>query len=140
MLLIAHAIFAEDTNQKINLEDIERDNLISERRSQTKEVLEGQHTQHLRPPNIQASNSYEVRNCILIFVSAKIILFLLQIQHETDEVSTNDITYTQQEAIPENQQYETHQRSNVQYVTIEPEQYQEEKGNQSTDYLVKENR
>ncbi len=60
MLLIAHTIFAEETNKKINLEDIERDNLISERRSQSKEVLEGQHTQHLRPPSIHASTNYEV--------------------------------------------------------------------------------
>lgn len=59
MLLISHAVFAEDT-KKINLEDIERDNLISERRSQNKEVLEGQHTQHLRPPSIHAPTNYEV--------------------------------------------------------------------------------
>lgn len=62
MLLVAHTIFADDTHKKINLEDIERDNLISERRSQGKEVLEGQHTQHLRPPSIHASTNYEVRH------------------------------------------------------------------------------
>lgn len=62
MLLVAPIIFAEDASKKINLEDIERDNLISERRSQGNEVLEGQHTQHLRPPSIHASTNYEVKH------------------------------------------------------------------------------
>lgn len=108
VLLVAHTIIAEDTNQKINLEDIERDNLISERRTQGKEVLEGQHTQHLRPPSIHASTNYEVR-------------------HGNDAVSTSDITYSHQSQT-ENQ-YENHQENDVQYVTVQPQtvQYQEEK-------------
>lgn len=72
VLLLAHAAFAEDTHQKINLEDIERDNLISERRSQNKEVLEGQHTQHLRPPSIHASTNYEV-NVRCFFVKMQLL-------------------------------------------------------------------
>lgn len=51
---------AEDPHRKIKLEDIERDNLISERRAQGKETLVGQHTQHLRPPAIHAQNAYQV--------------------------------------------------------------------------------
>ncbi|GAB0089735.1 hypothetical protein DMENIID0001_043350 [Sergentomyia squamirostris] len=45
--------------EKIQLEDIERDNLISEQRAKVaSEGLEAQQTQHLRPPGIQAPNSF----------------------------------------------------------------------------------
>lgn len=58
---------AEDPNRKIKLEDIERDNLISERRAQGKETLIGQHTQHLRPPAIHAQSAYQVSLYIFPF-------------------------------------------------------------------------
>lgn len=44
--------------EKIQLEDIERDNLISEQRQKANEGLEAQQTQHLRPPGIQPPNSF----------------------------------------------------------------------------------
>lgn len=55
------AVCLDESKPKINLEDIERDNLISEQRSQNTDIFESQQTQHLRPPSIQATHSsYDV--------------------------------------------------------------------------------
>ncbi|KAJ6633257.1 hypothetical protein Bhyg_15613 [Pseudolycoriella hygida] len=110
MLLVAHLVSCDDSDKKINLEDIERDNLISERRSQSKEVLEGQHTQHIRPPSIHghAATNYKT-------------------QQEAEDVSTNDITYSHQPTAET--QYENHHQNVLQYVTVQPQtvQYEDEK-------------
>lgn len=48
--------------KQIDLEDIERDTLISEQRNNEKESLKTDQTQHLRPPSIIAGSSpYEAR-------------------------------------------------------------------------------
>lgn len=56
-LLVAFAL----AEKQIDLEDIERDTLISEQRNNVKESLKTDQTQHLRPPAINAGSSpYEV--------------------------------------------------------------------------------
>lgn len=69
LLALAIQLNAEDPNRKIKLEDIERDNLISERRAQGKETLIGQHTQHLRPPAIHAQSAYQVSSLYIKFAN-----------------------------------------------------------------------
>lgn len=65
VILLATLTIAE---KQIKLEDIERDNLISERRAiGNTEILQSDQTQHLRPPGIQASSSYEVQQYIFFF-------------------------------------------------------------------------
>ncbi|XP_055694890.1 arginine-glutamic acid dipeptide repeats protein-like [Lutzomyia longipalpis] len=64
ILRVAFVVFlgttmAQGATEKIQLEDIERDNLISEQRTKAaNDGLEVQQTQHLRPPGIQPPNSF----------------------------------------------------------------------------------
>lgn len=52
---------AEQQHKQIKLEDIERDNLISEHKVQHKEILQTQQTQHIRPPHIHnPDDQYQV--------------------------------------------------------------------------------
>lgn len=58
LLMVAFAL----AEKQIDLEDIERDTLISEQRNTEKESLKTDQTQHLRPPSIIAGSSpYEAR-------------------------------------------------------------------------------
>lgn len=55
-LLVAFAL----AEKQIDLDDIERDTLISEQRNNAKESLNTDQSQHIRPPSINAGSSYEV--------------------------------------------------------------------------------
>ena len=56
LLLVAFAL----GEKQIKLEDIERDNLLSEQRTNGNDHLTADASQHLRPPGIHADSTYEV--------------------------------------------------------------------------------
>lgn len=68
LLLVTFAV----AEKQIKLEDIERDNLISERRANSeKDAQNTGQTQHLRQPSISTGSSYEVNSKSLLILFKK---------------------------------------------------------------------
>lgn len=102
ILLLVACAFAE---KQIKLEDIERDNLLNEQKINRKESLHEDQSQHLRPPGILASSSYENTG------------------EGNENELTEDIIYAQQ-GNNANEDYDI-QNQQIQYVTPQP--YEQEK-------------
>ena len=116
------AQYTEEQTRQINLEDIEDDNLLSEKLAQENDPLITQSTQHLRPPSVLAINPY-----------------LTQPHHQAE--SSDDVVGGVVYATPASTNTAAIQYArpdtNVQYVTQPPaEQYTHQQQQQEGNFIL----
>lgn len=112
-LVLITLVHADEQNRQIKLEDIERDNLVSEERAKIRDEggLVAQHSQYLRPSSTVITQSPKFQ----------------QNNHE-QETSSGGVTYAHQQDYEEQQPRQQYSQGGVQYATPPTAEYSQSQG------------